>query len=428
VDINSHVKGLNETRMSVWSQLQAELDATAGRERNEEEKAKIARLDVRLDEIDAEIREFVARETKARESAELRASALSLIGEHRVNERDKREAAGLTEWLRSGGQGEFEIDIRAAAKERQLLRQGASPDELRAMSWDATSGSLVVPTTLARSLFEYLEASIAGFRVGAMQVNTSTGENMQLPTLKTHAIGTQTSAQQVAFGGSEPVFARVNLNAYKFNNYAAVSNELLRDSVFDVGAFLGRDMGYALGRIIDADLIVGTGTNEPTGMTVLAGSGTNAPITTGGSLIPPTIEKYIDLVYSVNDAARESGKWLLRDSTAGSIRKLRDGAGGTIGAFLWQPSLTQGVVTGQPDRFLGYPVFTDPNCAAAGSGSIVATFGDFSQYALRTVGNPVIERSDDFLFSTDAAAFRGKWTVGGNHTQVSHLNNLQMAV
>jgi hypothetical protein len=100
---------------------------------------------------------------------------MSLIGEHRVSERDKREALGLAEWLRSGGRGEFEIDIRAAARERELLRGGASAEELRAMSWDATSGSLVVPTTLARSLYEYLEASIAGFRIGAMRVNTTGG-------------------------------------------------------------------------------------------------------------------------------------------------------------------------------------------------------------------------------------------------------------
>jgi len=127
----------------------------------------------------------------------------------------------------------------------------------------------------------------------------------------------------------------------------------------------------------------------------------------------------------VNDAARDNGgAWLMKDSEAAVIRKLRDGAGGTVGQFLWQPSL----IAGQPSTFLGYPVYTDVNCAAAGSGSIVATFGDFSQYALRTVGNPIIERSDDFLFSTDAAAFRGKWSVGGNHTAKSHLNSLRMAV
>ena len=87
-------------------------------------------------------------------------------------------------------------------------------------------------------------------------------------------------------------------------------------------------------------------------MTILAGAGTNAPIKTGGSLIAPTVEKFIDLQYSVADSVRQRGSWLMHDSTAGSIRKLRDGAGGTIGAFLWEPSLTAGLQSGQPDRFL----------------------------------------------------------------------------
>ena len=159
-------------------------------------------------------------------------------------------------------------------------------------------------------------------------------------------------------------------------------------------------------------------------MTILAGAGTNAPVKTGGSLIAPTVEKYIDLQYSINDAYRRNAAWLMKDSTAGTIRKLRDGAGGTVGAFLWEPSLTAGLQNGTPDRFLGSPVYVDTNCAAAGSNAILATYGDFSQYTIRTVGNPMIERDDSVYFATDEAAFRGKWRVGGNHRQVGGLNTL----
>jgi HK97 family phage major capsid protein len=114
----------------------------------------------------------------------------------------------------------------------------------------------------------------------------------------------------------------------------------------------------------------------------------------------------------------------MKDSTAGTIRKLRDGAGGTVGAFLWEPSLTAGLQNGTPDRFLGSPVYVDANCAAAGSAAILATYGDFSQYTIRTVGNPMIERDDSVYFASDESAFRGKWRIGGNHRQVGALNNL----
>ena len=114
----------------------------------------------------------------------------------------------------------------------------------------------------------------------------------------------------------------------------------------------------------------------------------------------------------------------MHDSTAGTIRKLRDGAGGTVGAFLWEPSLTAGLQTGQPDRFLGSPVFSDLNCASAGSNAILATYGDFSEYVIRTVGNPVIEADASRYFDTDEVGYRGKWRVGGNHRQVGYLNTL----
>lgn len=423
MDIRSHVIALNEDRARVVEQLRSELDYTAGRERSAEESQKIARLDARIDEIDAEVREFVARETREQEAAALRQQTLSVFGEARTARNDKTEADAFRQWL-THRNGDFEIDIQRAMKERQMLRAGASPDEIRALAWDATSGSLVVPTTMARSLFDLLEANIAAFRIGATVMNTSTGENMQLPKLTTHGIATQVSGQGTTLAGSDPVMGRVNLNTYKYGQLVRVSNELVTDAAFDISSWLGGDLGYALGRVIDADLVVGTGTNEPTGMTILAGAGTNAPIKTGGSLIAPTVEKFIDLQYSVADSVRQRGSWLMQDSVAGSIRKLRDGAGGTVGAFLWEPSVFNGIQGGQPDRFLGNPVFTDTNCAAAGSNAILSTFGDFSEYVIRTVGNPVIESDASRYFDTDETGFRGKWRVGGNHRQVGYLNTL----
>lgn len=425
MDLQTRIVALNEERANVWEHAKSHLESIGSREMNAEENATWARYNERMNDIDAEIRSLVAAAQRENEAAQLRESAVQLFGEHRVEKRERAEVDAFRAWLAGGAGGEFEIDIRGAAREREMLRQGATPNEIRALAWDASSGSLVVPTTMARSLYEYLEASIAGFRIGAMRMTTTTGENIQLPTLKTHAIGTQVATQNLAIGGTDPIFSRVTLATYKYGELVQMANELLDDSAFDIGAWIGRELGYSIGRVVDADLVVGTGSSEPTGMTVLAGAGTNAPVTTGGSLIAPTVEKYIDTVYSVNDAARNNGAaWLMKDSCAGTVRKLRDGAGGTVGAFLWQPSLTQGVITGQPGDFLGFPVYTDPNCAAAGSNATLATFGDFSEYVIRTVGNPVIERSSEYGFNTDSTYFRGKWRIGGNHTQVSHLNNL----
>ena len=56
----------------------------------------------------------------------------------------------------------------------------------------------------------------------------------------------------------------------------------------------------------------------------------------------------------------------------------------------------------------------NPNCAAAGSANTLATFGDFSEYVVRTVGNPVIESDASVYFATDEVGFRAKWRIDGD--------------
>ena len=128
------------------------------------------------------------------------------------------------------------------------------------------------------------------------------------------------------------------------------------------------------------------------------------------------MEKLIDLQYSVADEYRNSPScaWLMHDSTAGTLAKLRDGAGGTVGAFLWQPSLTNGVAGGVPDRFLDKPVYTDSNVASQSSNAKTVLFGDMSAYYVREVGNPVIESDASVYFATDEVGFRAKWRVDGD--------------
>jgi HK97 family phage major capsid protein len=426
LDIKAATEALRLERMNVINQLNAKLDETAGRERSEEEKTVIARMDARIDEIDAEVRDMARRYQREVDAAAIRSANESLFGEVAVDRREKRETDTIRSWISGGMAGAFEVrDLWAARNEALALRAGATPDELRVMNYQTSSGSLVVPTTLARTLYQYLEAGISGFRIGARVVNTSTGEPIQFPRLSAHSISAGSIPQGTAIGGTDPTFARTQLDSYKYGQLVAVSSELVDDSAFDIGSWLAEDIGRGMGRLIDTDLVVGVGTANPKGMTVLAGAGTNAPVKTGGSLITPTYETLVDLVYSVNDAYRASGAaWLLKDSTAGTLRKLRDGAGGTVGAVLWEPSLTAGIQNGEPDRLMGYPVFTDPNCASQGSNAVVATFGWFGEYVIRTVGSPIVERDNSVYFATDQVAVRGKWRVDGDHLDVSALNNL----
>lgn len=428
MDIRAHVITLNETRARVFNELKAVLDDTAGRERNEEEKAVIARLDARIDELDAEVREFVARETRETEAAQLREVQSRLFGEAPKATTAVDELRAFLDASLRGEKVVLEVNIEGARRERELLRAGASAEELRVLAYDTGSSGSLVPTTLARSLYEYMEASNGIFRAPTTKLNTGSGEQLELPRLAAHAIATQVSGQGTTLAGTDPTFAKMTLNAYKYGELVVVASELVQDSVIDIGSFLGRDIGRALGRVIATDLVTGSGSGKPNGiMTAIVGSGT---IATGGSLITPTVEKLIDLQYSVNDEYRNSpdAAWLMNDSTAGTLRKLRDGAGGTVGAFLWEASLFNGISNDRPDRLLGKPVYTDPNVAAAGSNAKTVAFGDMSAYYVRTVGNPVIESDSSRYFDTDQVAFRGKWRVDGDLIDTTAINVIKQSV
>jgi HK97 family phage major capsid protein len=426
MSVIEQTRALREERMKAYNQFNAVVDATLGRERNAEENATIDRVNADINRLDAEIRDMDLRIQRDNENTAQRAIDEHVLGSN-VDRRNVDANDQIRTWLATAPhmRADLEVDIRGAAREAHLRRSGASADEIRAMNYQTSSGSLVVPTTMAREFYQYLEASIAGLRIGATQLNTATGEALLLPKLGAHGIAVGSIPQGTAIAGTDATFAQVRMDSYKYGQLVAISNELLRDSAFDIGSWLAQDIGYGIGRLVDTDLMIGVGTANPKGMTVLAGAGTNAPIKTGGSLITPTYESLVDTVYSVNDAYRQMGAaWLMKDASAGILRKLRDGAGGTVGAVLWQPSLTNGIQGGQPDRLVDYPVFTDPNCATSGSNAIYATFGWFGEYVIRTVGNVQIESSEHLYFDKDQVAFRGKWTVDGDHRDVSALNSL----
>jgi HK97 family phage major capsid protein len=421
--------------MRAWEEAKRLLDDVAAQRRDlsADEQATYNRLITEVDDLDLEIRERRAADQREDESAALREANAHLFRNDRpAADREQR----ATEHLRSFLAGDpmagrtLTVPLAAAAHERQLLRDGASPYEARAMAWDASSGSLTVPTTLARSLYEYLEAGVSMLRAPTTKIRTTSGENMNFPTLASHAIGTQVASQNLAIGGTDPTFANVAVNAYKYGQLVQVASELITDASFDIAAYLGRDMGRTIGRVLDADLVVGTGSGEPRGLMVAAAAAGAGSITTGGSLIPPTVEKFLDCLYGVNDSYRSASSfgWLMKDSTAGTIRKLRDGSGGTVGAFLWQPSPTAGLAGGQPDRWLGYPVWLDPNVAAQGSNARIAAAVDYSAYYVRTVGDVVIERSNDYGFNTDSVWFRAKLRAGGNLLDLNAVNSIVMNV
>jgi HK97 family phage major capsid protein len=416
MDISERINALEESRQRAWHQAKGFLAELPGdsAEWSQEQRDQWSRYNTAVVQYDADIRDLKETARREQEDATLREAQDRVFAD---TPRRPKSELDIRDWLRGvpnmleDDDGRYfdgwTIDLRGVEKERRMLRAGASWDEVRDLAWDATSGSLTVPTSLARSLYQKLEANIALFRMPVTRINTATGNPMNFDRIDTHSVATQAAGQGSSVAvGTDTVFNQLSLTPDKWVETIKVASELISDNEVGVEEIVGAQIGRAIGRVVD---------NAEVGRMIPAtGLGS---VNTGGSLIGPTYDKLVDLVYSVNDAYRNGGSagWLFRDSTAGSIRKIRDGAGGTEGSPLWQPGNNAGLSLGQPPTLLDFPAWTDPNVASMASNNRIAAFGDWNGYFFRTVGNVVIDRSDQRYWDTDQIAFRGRWRTRGGY-------------
>jgi hypothetical protein len=133
---------------------------------------------------------------------------------------------------------------------------------------------------------------------GYTVLNTASGEEIKVPVQSTFSTATAT-AEAAAFAVNNPTTTSFGLKAYKFGTLVTISRELLQDSGIDIEAFIARQAGNDLGRIINEKLAVGAGSTEPTGIVTASGSGITGGTAVGGAF---TTDNLIDLVHSVDSA------------------------------------------------------------------------------------------------------------------------------
>ncbi|HEV8642375.1 MAG TPA: phage major capsid protein [Methylomirabilota bacterium] len=165
--------------------------------------------------------------------------------------------------------------------------------------------------------------------------------------------------------------------------YPQASEWSLDDIFFNVPQWLSEAVAREFAIQEGEAVIRGNGTNKPTGML------NTAPVSTADDASPlRAAEAYqfvasaaspdailpdslITLVYTVNSAYRANGTWAMNSATLAAIRKLKD----TQNQYLFQP----GLIAGQPDRLLGYPIEVWEQMDDIGANKHPVAFGDFSR-------------------------------------------------
>lgn len=270
-------------------------------------------------------------------------------------------------------------------------------EQIRALSkGTATAGGNTVPTSFYNRLLEHMILTASLLRGGATILNTTSGETMTIPITTAHG-GATLVPEAGTIPQNDPAFGTRTLGSYKYGVLIRVPRELIDDTAVDLLGYLARQAGRAVGNVFGTDLIVGNGTAKPLGLAASTTLGV-----TGGTGVAgvPTFDNLIDLYYSVISPYRNSpdAAWLINDTTAGALRKLKDSSG----RYLWEPSL----IPGTPDTIFGKAIYTDPNMVGTGVNNKSVIFGDLSTYWVRLVGGLRFERSDEFAFDSDVTVFR----------------------
>lgn len=258
-----------------------------------------------------------------------------------------------------------------------------------------TSGGYLVPDEYDERLIEKLDAENVMRSLGTV-IQTS-GER------KINVAASKPAASWIEEGGelvfSDPQFSQIILDAYKLSVAVKVSEELLADNAYDLEGWLINSFSRALANSEEEAMVIGDGVSKPTGILTSGEVG----ITTAGNKIEA--DEIIDLIYKLKRPYRTNAVFLTADSTLASIRKMKD----STGQYLWQPALT----AGEPDRLLGYPVYTSAFVPAVAAGQPVLAFGDMSYYNIGDRGVRSFAALHELYAGVGQVAFVCKERVDG---------------
>ena len=216
---------------------------------------------------------------------------------------------------------------------------------------------------------------------------------------KINIASTEPAAAWIEEGGalqfSEAQFSQILLDAHKLHVAIKVTEELLYDSAFNLENYIIDEFGKALSNAEEDAFLNGTGVGQPLGLFAATGGGTVYKTVT-----KLTADDIMNLVYALKRPYRKNSAFIMNDQTIATIRTFKD----NNGAYMWQPSYQ----AGEPDKLLGYPVFTSPFAPED-----AIAFGDYSYYNIGDRGTRSFKQLTELFAGNGMIGFVAKERVDG---------------
>lgn len=251
-------------------------------------------------------------------------------------------------------------------------------------------GGFLVPEEFENQIVTALEENNV---IRSIEKTITTSAERKIPIAATHSVA-QWTPENGAYAESNPTFGQKTIDAFKLTDLVKVSTELLQDSMFNLESYISSEFARAFGIAEEQAFCTGTGVGQPTGIFTENGGEVGITLSSASNI---TCDNIIELVHSLKSPYRRNAVFLMNDSTVSMLRKLKD----TNGAYLWQPSLQ----AGQPDRLLGYPLYTSPYVPTVKAAAMPIVFGDFSNYWIADRMGRSIQRLNELYAGNGQVGF-----------------------
>jgi len=390
---HSYMQQLVDTRLNAWEHGKALLDTAADekRELSAEEEAEWTRINADLDRLDEQINEKRDALAAAQRADEARKDYEALVTPTEAREAEEAGVADDDETL-------LRAVLRGEIRGYDFKRSSVAAEHR-----DITTGSTGAPrrTEFYGQIVEAM-AAVGPMLQTSTVIETDAVNDLQIPRSTADSTAA-IIAEAAAASESDPTFgAFITLGNYRLGFLTQVSEQMLDSNGVDLIGFLAKQSGRALGTKLNALATVGTGSSQNKGIVTAS----TAAVTGGNGVSGAfTAANLIDLFYAVNSIYRNNNAgWMMRDSSIGSVRKLRadavsaaDGAGN----FLFQPGMTAAT----SDTLLGFPIYPNNDVVATATSAKSVIFGDLSTYFIRH-GAFRFESSRDYAFNAGLITWR----------------------
>lgn len=388
------VNELRTKRATLWNTMEGFLDThrTDKGVLSAEDDATYNNMEKELDALTTEIKRMERRDAIEAELNKPVGSPLTGKPEKPEDEKVGRASNAYRE--------DFGRHLRGKTLLHNVLSEGTDAD-----------GGYLVPEEFERQIVTTLdEANV----IRSLAKVITTNSERKIPVAASHSTA-QWTLENGAYTESNPTFGQKQIDAYKLTDLIRVSQELLQDSALDLESYIADEFARAFGIAEEQAFCVGTGTNQPTGIFTANGGtvGVTAAATTA-----ITADELISLVYALKSPYRRNAKFLMNDSTVAAIRKLKD----LNGAYMWQPS----VQAGQPDRLLGYEIYTSPYVPTIAAGALAIAFGDFQNYWIADRAGRTVQRLNELYATNGQVGYVATERVDGKVILAEGIQLLKM--